>query len=682
MRSHVVSFFSSETGPKAGVPREFLRMMLGKLILVRLAILSVILGIASWGALQSGLNSALVFRSLGLLYALSALNALLVRRLQNLRALGYAQLVIDVILASLAIYLSGSSTTNFLYLLVIAGAAALFRKHGAVIIASFSAIAYAVLQSGVFPRMDGTTTVANPNDILLVYVSFVIFALLSAYLAEQMQKLGLIAASHEEHLSELTNRQQQLFDDISEGIITLDVESAITSINQTARAIIGLRQLDAEQLVGQRLTSVLKDLGVQGGDEILKNTDGGNGEITLKNRDNEIHLNYTLRPLSDRSGTTTGRLLIFSDVSHVKSMEERLHLHERMTKLLAETTEPISDRPLSRVHIIGESPVMRHVFTLVERVAASEASVLVTGESGTGKELIARAIHAHGPRRAKSFVAINCGAIPENLIESELFGHKKGSFTGAISDNIGLFRQANGGTIFLDEIGELPLPMQTKLLRVLQEKKVRSVGDVHDAPVDVRVVAATNRDLKKEIAKGGFREDLFYRLNVVNIMVPPLRERREDIPLLVRHFMGQYCDKDAVLPQISSEALQLLMNYNFPGNIRELENVIERALVLGGQAILADHLAEDIRRFMKVEQRERPNGGSNDTAILVLPIDLDGELQKLERDLILKALGQTNGVKKHAAELLGLNFRSFRYRLKKYGMSEDSPGDSDDNKPE
>lgn len=359
------------------------------------------------------------------------------------------------------------------------------------------------------------------------------------------------------------------------------------------------------------------------------------------------------------------------DLNKAKVLEEKLSYHERVTELLASKDSALSVDGRDRlIAIVGESSMMRNLFTLVERVAVSEASVLITGESGTGKELIARAIHELSPRKNKSFVAINCGAIPESLIESELFGHKRGSFTGAISDNIGLFRKAQGGTLFLDEIGELPPAMQTKLLRALQEHVVRAVGDVQDISINVRVVAATNRDLKKEISQARFREDLYYRLNVVNLVVPPLRERKEDLPLLIRHFLTKYCDADSVVPTISPEALQCLRNYPFPGNIRELENVIERALVLGGNAILPEHLPEEVR-LAKPSMGSINLVQSPETQIIELPLDLDSVLSQFERHMLLCALERTGGAKKQAAELLGLNFRSFRYRLKKYGMGGD-----------
>jgi two-component system response regulator PilR (NtrC family) len=678
-RRDVGSFFKmSENRPGA----ETLRSTLSRLILVRVGILSIILGIAAWELFGSHLEqeprSITTFWSIGVIYAVSIVNALLLRSAKRLQLFAYGQLGVDVILATLAIYVTNSTVSIFLYLLVIIAAAVVSSRNGAVIIAALSGLCYALLMSGILPAINGMKPNATPLDILVVYISMVAIALVSGYLAQQLEIAGSLADDKARDLEHLNEQQQKFFDGISEGVITLDISSTITAINQAARSILGLSELEASHFVGRPLPEVMRQRGVAAPEKLLAAADApASSEVTLKDpaSNEEIRLDCSLRTLSDKSGADAGRVLIFSDVSHVRSMEERLHLHEQMTKLLAETSKESQHQssPLQFGQITGESPIMQRVYALVERVAASEASVLIYGESGTGKELIAKAVHAHGSRKALPFVAINCGAIPENLIESELFGHKKGSFTGAVSDSPGLFRQAHGGTIFLDEIGELPLHMQTKLLRVLQERTIRPVGEVRDYPVDARVIAATNRDLRKEIADGRFREDLFYRLNVVNIMVPPLRERKEDIPLLVRHFIGRLCGIDQPLPQVSAEALHLLMAYNYPGNIRELENIIERALVLGGQAILPEHLPEELLHGQARREHVRPEplrSEQNETQIIMLPVDLERELENLERHYLFLALEQSGGIKKHAAELLGLNFRSFRYRLKKYGLAD------------
>jgi two-component system response regulator PilR (NtrC family) len=315
--------------------------------------------------------------------------------------------------------------------------------------------------------------------------------------------------------------------------------------------------------------------------------------------------------------------------------------------------------------IIGKSPRMRELFIMIQKVAGSLSSVLIMGESGTGKELAARAIHASSARRTKPFVAVNCGAIPETLIESELFGHKKGAFTGAVADRPGLFEQADGGTLFLDEIGELPLLLQTKLLRVLQEREFRRVGDSVVRKTDVRVLTASNRDLQEQVTAGSFREDLYYRINVVQIIMPPLRERLEDIPLLIEHFFQKYCDLGHTGETITPAALKQLMNYPFPGNIRELENVVERSLILDRTIISESSLPEQVRSVRTICL-------GNEVNIPDEGMQLEALLEDLEKKYLLKALERTGGAKKKAADLLGMSFRSFRYRLAKFDLdSED-----------
>lgn len=309
--------------------------------------------------------------------------------------------------------------------------------------------------------------------------------------------------------------------------------------------------------------------------------------------------------------------------------------------------------------IIGASPRMRELYELISKVAGSMSSVLIQGESGTGKELAARAIHTSSPRNGKPFVAVNCGAIPETLIESELFGHKKGAFTGAVADRPGLFEQAEGGTLFLDEIGELPLQLQTKLLRVLQEKEFRRVGDSVVRKSDVRVLAASNRNLEEQARDGNFREDLFYRINVVQIVMPPLRERIEDIPLLIEHLSAKF--NPGRTTAITPGALKMLMNYPFPGNIRELENIIERSLILSNREITEVSLPKQLQEGKSPclsAEIDIPEDG----------IALEPLLNELEQRYLLKALEMTGGAKKKAAELLGMTFRSFRYRLAKFGL--------------
>jgi two-component system, NtrC family, response regulator PilR len=327
------------------------------------------------------------------------------------------------------------------------------------------------------------------------------------------------------------------------------------------------------------------------------------------------------------------------------------------------------DARVAQNRLLGTSQAMKEVFEVIHKVAPTRTTVLLTGESGTGKELVARAIHARGPRAHDPFVAINCGAIPEQLIESELFGHVKGSFTGAHADKPGLFERAGAGTVFLDEIGDLPLSMQVKLLRVLQERKVRRVGGGVDIAVDCRIIAATNRNLEEQVARSGFREDLYFRLNVIQLRLPALRERRADIPMLAEAFVAKFAEQQQSHVKVIAEgALQALLSWHWPGNVRELENVIERGVTLAsGDRLDLEALPPAFRSAGQGEAQAPPSAIVDD----VPPegLDLEATLEAYERRLLEKALARTGGRKKKAAELLKVSFRSFRYRLAKLGLS-------------
>jgi two-component system response regulator AtoC len=309
--------------------------------------------------------------------------------------------------------------------------------------------------------------------------------------------------------------------------------------------------------------------------------------------------------------------------------------------------------------VVGESAAMREVMDLAARVAPFPSTVLLTGESGSGKEAVARAVHRASPRNGKAFVAVNCGAIPENLLESELFGHERGAFTGADRAREGLFEEADGGTLFLDEIGELSLPLQVKLLRVLQERQIRRVGGTGERAVDVRVLAATARDLVDEVREGRFREDLFYRINVVQIHVPPLRTRPEDVPPLAEHFLRLHARRLGVeAPGLPRELVPVLAAYSWPGNVRELENVIERALVLSGGRVGVEHLPPHVR------SGRHPFQVPDDDADL----SVKRRLPALEKSLIVRALERSRGNRTRAAELLDLSVRALSYKIRDYDL--------------
>jgi len=312
--------------------------------------------------------------------------------------------------------------------------------------------------------------------------------------------------------------------------------------------------------------------------------------------------------------------------------------------------------------IIGKSAKMQKAIEVMKRIAPSTATVLIRGESGTGKELIAKAIHYNSPRRIKPFTAINCAAIPDNLFESELFGYEPGAFTGAVSRKEGLFQITNGGTLFLDEIGDLSLPMQSKLLRTLQDKEIRRLGGKETIKVDVRIITATNKDLEKELARGNFRDDLYYRLKVVNIDLPPLRERTEDIPELANFFINKYNKEFGKrIKNIEPAALKILSEYHWPGNIRQLETVIERAVLMNDRGTIT---ARDIQDELRTG---RPAGQLN------YDIPDEGiDFEKLEKELIQKAMTKTGGVATKAAKLLGMSYKTFIYRLEKFNLSSSS----------
>ena len=315
--------------------------------------------------------------------------------------------------------------------------------------------------------------------------------------------------------------------------------------------------------------------------------------------------------------------------------------------------------------LLGNSAAIEEVRQTVAKVARSQAPVYITGESGSGKELVARQIHELGPRASGAFVPVNCGAIPGELMESEFFGHKKGSFTGAAADKDGLFQAANGGTLFLDEVADLPMHMQVKLLRVIQEKAVRPIGARQEIPVDVRVLSATHKNLARLVEQGAFRQDLFYRINVIEVRVPPLRERREDIPLLASRFLDRVApDWGVEKPQLSARSIEALKAYDFPGNVRELENILERAVALCENSTIEP---EDMRLTPRAAAGGALPAGIADPKVAA-GASLDDYIDTLEREALLKALQETRYNKTAAAKNLGITFRALRYKLKKLGI--------------
>jgi len=348
------------------------------------------------------------------------------------------------------------------------------------------------------------------------------------------------------------------------------------------------------------------------------------------------------------------RLVVEKALEHRALVQENRVLRHRVGK-----------PRLAAPEIIGHSAATEEVRALVEKVAPTRTTVLVTGESGVGKEVVARAIHDQSDKRDQPFVAVNCGAIPEGLIESELFGHEKGAFTGATDTKAGLFEVAGTGTLFLDEIAELPLQLQVRLLRALQERRIRRVGGTADLAFSARIVAATNRELGEEVAAGRFREDLFYRLNVIQIRVPPLRDRREDLPLFVAHFLVRFAvETGKPEVKLSAEAERRLFEYDYPGNVRELANVVERAVTLAdGPEIQVPDLPPALRAGASA-----PRAAAAPAELPDAGLDLQAHLDGIERRVLEQALARSGGVKTEAARLLSLTFRSLRYRLAKFGI--------------
>ena len=352
------------------------------------------------------------------------------------------------------------------------------------------------------------------------------------------------------------------------------------------------------------------------------------------------------------------KVVVGKTLTHTKLFAENEGLREQNRDLRKELRGNFEG-------LIGRSPKMKTIFELIERVAGTNSTIMISGESGTGKELIARAVHYNSGRRDRPFVSINCGALPDELLESELFGHMKGSFTGATDTKKGLFEVATGGTIFLDEIGETSSAMQIKLLRVLQERRIRRVGGTDEIDVDVRVITATNQDLEQMVHDKQFREDLFYRINVIAICMPALREKREDIPALAEHFLDKYRDRvgKSISDGFSQEALECLEQYLWPGNVRQLENVVERAVAL--------ETGEEIRpESLPAAVRQKTGRSTADPIAIPEPgLDLEEHLEERRRRYMQEALERTGSVQTHAAELLGMTFRSFRYFAKKYRLT-------------
>jgi transcriptional regulator with PAS, ATPase and Fis domain len=575
------------------------------------------------------------------------------------------QLFVNGALVTSIVYFSGCSHSPFLVLylpLVMIVSFFSSRKKG-LLFSFFLATSYALLhyflQNDVLRYWDGSDGSAQTDLALHVtgLLSGMILVSVAISFLKKRMLLGVEGLTKSQaSLDALKSLHDDLLEEISQGLWVVDSSGYIVRFNSKSTIIFG-----EKGILNRKFYQVLHEVS-----ENYHEIKGDWQTCELKISDKIISCQRI-----QNQNTSHGRFILFEDITNLRVAQKLIADQERMVELLTEqSVDPTSDRrEIDSIgqFIKGTTPLINELKLLIQKVAQSDSTVLIQGESGTGKELVAHAIHSLSARSINKFVAINCGAIPEHLIEGELFGHVKGAFTGAVSSHLGLFRSAERGTLFLDEIGELPLHMQVKLLRALEERKVRPLGSDRDFEIDVRIIAATHKDLLQEVAHGNFREDLFYRLNVINFVIPPLRDRREDIPELISFFLK--CNfPEGTTPVISPEALAMLVSYDYPGNVRELRNVIERACVFGGLAVSANQLPEHIQQF-KYSFKPSSTVIITDTSDqeITLPCNLEDILSKIELVYLKQALLKS-GSKKETAELLGINVRSLRYRLQKHSI--------------
>jgi PAS domain S-box-containing protein len=455
---------------------------------------------------------------------------------------------------------------------------------------------------------------------------------------EEMLSLAETIREKTQALLDEKNKLDAIFNSNIEGTFTIDTEWNVTSFNKSAEKITGFSK---DEAINKKCWEIFRSNLCRNGCHMeltmSRHVSSIGNELIIKNKYNKlIPIRLNSAPLLNGIGEQVGAVETFIDISEIKNLAEHLSEKYKFT------------------NIIGKSKSMNKVYSLLESVAQSDSSVLITGESGTGKELVARAIHLHSDRKSAPFIAINCNAYAESLIESELFGHEKGAFTGAIKNKTGRFELAKEGTLFLDEIGDLSPQIQVKLLRVLETKQFEQVGGIEPITLDARILAATNKDLKNEIESGRFREDLLFRINVINIELPPLRDRMDDFPILVNHFIKLFNEKlKKNITGLSAEAFKLLTKYNWPGNIRELENVIEHGFVLcQGEIIQLEHLPEKL--VTKIDKYENVNKRS--------------PIVDAEKKLILDTLEKHKGNKNETAKALGINKSTLWRKMKKLNL--------------
>jgi len=665
-------------------PHVALRHRMTLFLLLRLGITSCLLGVVFLLYSHGGIDTPsekLLFVTIGATYLISLISGLLLTRVQNLASFSYIQVVFDTLFISGTLLLTGGMNSPFLFLyhLAILNAAFLLFQRGALIAASLAALSYGgtvdLLYYGILPYSEfGSPTflIASPTPgldltlhLTISLLSFYAVAFLGSYLTQRLSQMETLLAERNTAFGHLSLLYEGVIQNLESGLLITSVEGTVEYANLPLAEILGIR---SNEFIGKALYELFPQLSGQ-------SLTHGPVEFTSRNYGDtsERVLRLVQSPLTDTYGNQIGALYSVQDITGVKALERGLKETQALEQLGTCYKEVVENF----AGLVGRSEAMNKVYQLVTKVAESTSTVLISGESGTGKELVARGIHDKSLRASRPFVPVNCGAIPESLIESELFGHVKGAFTGAINNRPGLFREADTGTIFLDEIGELPLALQAKLLRVLQEREVNPVGSNKGIHIDVRVVAATNRNLESEIAAGRFREDLFYRLNVITIPLPPLRERTGDLPLLIHHFLARFsAANEKTVTHVSPQAMKTLLEYTYPGNIRELENIIQHAVTMTDEDTIH---CEDFPASLQNHSQSAPsvtistivtqNGNGHQSDFFGKGISLDAELEEYEQRILQAALEKAGGVQKKAAEFLGINYRSLRHRLQKYHLS-------------
>ena len=669
---------------------ERLRGRLKWFLFSRVLVASFFLGALALLYLGSGeerytFSVQLLLLAIATTYALTIISAVILLRLQHLLVFTYLQMAFDVALTTGVLFVTGGADSpfGFLYSLVVINSAILLSAPGAVTAAASSSIAYALLvlllNGGVVPRPDYPFRPAPPDlqfalRFATTNATFYLIALLASILVRRLHRTEQLLKERETERDRLASLQEALARNIDSALVTTDAEGRITSMNQVAESLAGA---EASHVLGADVGTVFAplrhtDLGRQ---QFLQSSSSVQPtEFAHRRQDGaELTIRCSCAPLRDTYHNPIGALYILQDITTLRPIED--DAPEEGVEVA--TDEAAGDDPTGGDRLVGNSPEFRRIREFIAKVARTDATVLIAGESGTGKELVARAVHARSGRGERPFVAVNCGAIPENLIESELFGHVKGAYTGAVASRAGLFRMADGGTIFLDEIADLPLALQVKLLRVLQERSFTPIGSDTHVTVDVRVIAASNRRLEDAVLQGQFREDLFYRLNVLTVELPPLRQRRQDIPPLVRRFLRQFSELHGKhVQRFSVAASRRLQEYDYPGNVRELENIVEHAVALcDGETVHEGHLPEYMLKNARTVETAPVSILPTVAAVPPPPVsaqseNLDDNLAAYEKGILLRALAEAGGVKKRAAELLGINYRSFRHRLQKYGLGD------------